>query len=433
MWRLKNSRGLFLNSNNMAQDRSIWSYVAAELAGAATTQEARNAIDEYTARPEWRLLSDFAPNRSNCPIVERNAVSLHGKLPSRWSALADNIFYGVTLDGLPNAEAHNQRFAAIVSVSLQFIWMIESYVLAYDAMLYSFREHARAYERGDVPTYHQEELVNSREAWRRLERAAEGWRDEFKIDPGDQSIHLYVPGREAADIDEAVQSVVTFTLGHELAHHILGHTSKNSERRAKEARAMLLCELSETSRAFIESYPANQQKELLCDAMAFKIVAGSFSDGTTGERDYKSAYNAIIGGCFSLLALAHVGEHWIEQRSGETHPSFQVRWQSLLLIAFETWEGWQRDRSGGHPLDLTHQLRMFVDSAFTNWLGMRGWPAAEGNAEVSDAEFQDALYRLYVQTWDERIGRKYPPEGLYEWPRPPEFLANARANDPSNK
>ena len=422
MWQIKRSRGLFLSEHQFADNRSVWSYVGEEMLRTAGSDADRSAVQTFIAREDWQKLAKFVPNVSNCPVIEQNANGLVDKLDASWKALAKNVFFGVTLDGIPNAEAHNHRNAGIVSISLQFMWLLESYVLAYDAMLYSFREHARAYDNGTSPNFDQQTLTNSRESWRRLETAAIGWRDPGRIDPGRGTVEIYVPGRDAGVVDDAVQSAVTFTLAHELAHHILGHTSRNSGTRAKDAVQRLLQNLGEASQAFIKTHPKDHERELLCDAMAFQIISGVYISSSASRRDYMSAYRAMLGSCICLLSLAHVGDHWISHDYSDTHPSFQMRWHNLLLMASEAWGDWPRDTTGGHPLDLAHQLRIFVDSAFTNRVEKAMGPSAGLYDASSDAEFQDLLFRVYMQTWDERIGNQYRLDGEYDWPRPPENL-----------
>lgn len=405
MWRLNRSRGLFLTTHDFPQNRTVWAVALDEMERQNVSQESLRQITALRKSPEFLDLHDFEARRSNCPVVDQLAEDLIRLAPVEWKALLSNVFFGISLEGEPGAFSVNKRDAGIVSLSIQYVWMIEAYVLAFDAFLEMLRGNLTNWAEVEAGAHGVEATPYLRDAWNRLEENIVPWRDPNVVYAGSAAVYDSVPGRRVDGINVVTSAAQLFAMTHEVAHHILGHTVENPGRRSIDAHKLLDESLPEASKRFINSSPGRQRDELLCDALAVLLLSGKLSPlkADTSE-EFNDAYRAIAGACFALLPLTHSNEHWVFGVEADEHPPLRDRWQSLILLAECLWSNAPRAENQGHPVDFLNQLRVFMDAAYTHCFASSNFGFARPEPSVDDA----ALLMHYLTAWEERISDRYP-------------------------
>lgn len=425
MWKLAKSRGQFSRVTGLNVNNTIWSHVANEMVRhtADSGLEHDSVLDLAERLRELERNGDLA--RSNCPVVAELAEDLIAKCPAQWKAVAKNVYFGVTLQGEPGALSFNYRDAGVVQISVQYVWLLEAYVRAFDEYLYGLRRQLDNWVREGGPAVPPP--AGGFAAWRRLEQMVHHWRDESILYVGPPEMQSpAVPGRRTDEIDAVVNAAQEWTMAHEMAHHFLGHTVRQPRARVHEANQFLDRHLPEYSRRFIDSYTQNHRDELRCDALAFLLVLGIFKESPS----HGVANRAVFGSAMALVSLSHCTEHWVGGESVDSHPAMQDRWQSLILLAESLFATWARDPRGAHPLDALNQLRVFMDVALTYWITSSAGLSEPEDAEGQQDAYEETLLHYYIRAWEQRIGDRFPVTPDIDLPVPPE-RRHLASGDPS--
>lgn len=359
MWRLKNSRGTFLDEYGFRRDRSFWWHWASWLAQSAPDADARAEMLTWRDAPKNRPAVEWEPTNSNCPAISEVVNRLVSLLPAEWRGLGRNIFVGIAPLGDANAVAWNNDRRGIVELNLQYLWVLDEYGAAFDEFRHAV---ARRITRGaDMPLRHHSDADYGAllASWRHLQDAAELWRDTSLIHLGDQRLTRLAPGRLPEERDRLRASAETFIVGHELAHHVLAHTSRGAHRRRREAEEILAGVRARRLSKERDEVPEHWQQELDADVTSMAIIARRFEhDASAGD-----AYAALFGAVIALLAATHIHGGWDVEGRSSTHPPLSVRLNNLGAAVEEWFSDTPRGPYGDHPLDLWQQLELFTEMA----------------------------------------------------------------------
>jgi hypothetical protein len=359
LWKLNKSRGNFLNKYRLRADRSFWHYYSLA-----------SGNPELLAKANAEELFEWKPDRSNCPELDAMMHDFVTDVPPKWRALVNNIFVGRVLDGEVNALAWTGLNAGVIELNFQYTVVLGAYRSAFDRHMEGIRaltdgtidlKAADAQERIDQLT-----VIMIDEIWAAMNGASEDWRDAAKI-VGLKPEFLYVPTFRSEELHlESSQRVVSvsekFVVGHELAHHLLAHTSGRKD--AAGTSAMVMEVLKEAG--CVDQFTAlssSQQKECMADVLSFLIIAKALDGSVTHE----SIYEAIAGSVFALIALAHVNRHWFT-RDGESHPGFDDRYTIITSVSRYLSRDMVQRAAGDHPLIFLAQLDGFCATAINRML-----------------------------------------------------------------
>lgn len=158
-----------------------------------------------------------------------------------------------------------------------------------------------------------------------------------------------------------------FILGHELAHHFLGHTANTSAQRKKRQLAQEALEhIYEKTQLheLVSGLNSRHTQEVQCDIILFELIAKSFDS----RPSYINIYRATAASFVALTALGYVSGHWETSPGNETHPGIITRLQAIELAVEAAIEG-RVDVGdyGDHPRGLLAQCRVFAGFAIHAW------------------------------------------------------------------
>lgn len=359
MWRLKNSRGTFLDQYGFRNDRSFWWHCASMLAESAPTNEARTAMLEWRDAPLNRPAVAWTPTNSNCPAISALVDHLVTLLPAEWKGLGRNVFVGIAPLGTANAEAWNHARRGIVELNLQYLWVLDEYAAAFDEYRHALALRVMQSDGAPLARHPDEDYGALLSSWRRLQDAVENWRDTSMIHPGNVGLTRLAPGRRREERDRLVTSAETFIVAHELAHHTLAHTSRGAGRRAREAQEILESVRARRRSLQDDEIPEAWQQELDADVTGIAIVARRFERNGSLE----DAYAALFGAVIALLAAAHIHGGWDTEDLSSTHPPLSLRLRNLGAAVEDWYADSPRGQHGDHPLELWLQLELFTEMA----------------------------------------------------------------------
>lgn len=363
MWQLTRSRGMFLNAHRMTANRTIWHYLAEAMLDSIESEDAEAYAQISSFEREVATISPGP--RSNCPLTDSLLDELIDLAPPKLKPFVQNIYVGLTLSGLAEAESNFRKNAATVEMSVQLLWVIEGLASLFDDLLYRVRQHnERANDRNFDLSAVDPQTLWAR--WDTLDDAVILWRRAGFIHAGDSELETRIPGRTDAEFGRWCQQAQLFVIGHELGHHLLGHHLKapHKKLRVSLARTEYAARVPPWIDEFVETFPKAQQEELQCDIFSILLLSGSFVADTQGV-DYSKPYGAIGGAALSLLSLTFIDDRWVGESESDTHPSLQSRWTALAKFWRQAWASSPRDRFSGHPIDLLEQLSFFLDVALT--------------------------------------------------------------------
>ncbi|ASK65749.1 hypothetical protein CFK39_07755 [Brachybacterium avium] len=359
MWRLKNSRGTFLDVYGFRHDRSFWWHCASLLAESAPDADAQAEMLAWRDAPKNRPAVEWEPTNSNCPAISALVDRLVVLLPAEWRGLGRNIFVGITPLGEANAVAWNHDRRGIVELNLQYLWVLDEYGAAFDEFRYAVALRITREAEAPIQRHSDADYGALLSSWRHLQDAAELWRDTSVVHPGDQRLTRLAPGRLPEERDRLRSSAETFIVGHELAHHVLAHTSRGAHQRRREAEKILDGVRTRRHSREGDEIPGRWQQELDADVTSMAIIARRFGhDGSVGD-----AYAALFGAVIALVAAAHINVGWAAGDRSSTHPPLSVRLSNLGAAVEEWYSDTPRGPHGDHPLDLWQQLELFTEMA----------------------------------------------------------------------
>lgn len=360
MWKLKNSRGSFLEKYDLRHDRSIWWHVEEQLLDAAPDDFAREELLRLREDLEQKELARWVPTNSNCPAIGALLDRLITLLPQEWKALGRNIFVGIAPLGEVNAEAWNHHVRGVVELNLQYLWVLDEYAAAFDEFRHSMALQISGGSNSRLTRHQDPDYGRLLASWQHLQAAAAEWRDPSLVHPGHEVLGRLAPGRRRTERDRVVSASETFIVAHELAHHLMAHTSRGAKRRARQAREILGGVVAHRHDEEWESLPSSWRQELEADVVGLALIARRFGrEGTLGD-----GYAALLGATVALLATTHINGNWADDGPRGSHPPFMLRLAHLLSAADLWYRDTPRGPHGDHPLDLCVQLEMFVRVAW---------------------------------------------------------------------
>lgn len=351
---LKNSRGKFFETHNMPRDRSFWYYFL-EWAG---------RLQELPAHDIERL-SSWKPERSNCPELTVVMEDFTQIIPPEWRNLADSIFVGRVLDGATNAKAWTMVKAGIIEINIQYTIVLSAYVAAFDEYIRSVRDllYGLVEDRDNVERIVDRLDDRLSRPWYHLEESRPQWMDVRLLAGGSPALLQATPPDRVELREDAVLACEEFAVAHELAHHLLGHTTSSS----KKAKAKAVVDAAVSSGSLMDQMAKlnqSQTQELEADILAFVMMA----DAINKTAPFTRLYRALVGGIISLVALAHVNDAWIDTSQNPSHPNFIVRCTAISALIEWLAESRPRGAHGDHPLGLLTQLLGFSGVALNAWL-----------------------------------------------------------------
>jgi hypothetical protein len=367
---LKNSRGKFFEVHRMPRDRSFWYYVI----------EQQGRLNELADEDVARLLA-WKPECSNCPELTEVIGDLIHKVPAEWRALANNIFVGrVFNDGEANAKAWTRVKAGIIEINLQYTWVLNAYVAAFDDYARTVSDLIQKIlepgEDMDQVVRALDDRLSKRRYW--LDESRPEWLDLGMLSIGKPALLQSTPPDRIEIRDNAVGACEAFAIAHELAHHLLWHTvSRSGKSKAWQAVEATIANAGIAD--IISRQNSSQRQELHADILAFMITANAIN----GTPTFNGLYGALVGSMISHVALADVNESWIEKDASASHPDFIARCE--VIAALTEWLSKSRPAGsvGDHPLGLLVQLQGFLSLAINAWLN-RGAPNKVRRASVLD-------------------------------------------------
>lgn len=413
MWRLKNSRGTFLDEYGFRHDRSFWWHCAALIAESAPNDEARAKMLDWRDAPENHPAVLWSPTNSNCPAISALVDRLVTLLPAEWRALGRNVFVGIAPLGEVNAEAWNQHRRGIVELNLQYLWVLDEYGAAFDEYRHAVSVRISRDTYSPLRSHEDADYGALLSSWRHLQDVAGHWRNEAVIYPGDHKLIRLAPGRLPEERERLTTSAEMFIVAHELAHHFLAHTSRGANQRRRQAERILANVRTRRNLTQDAPIPEPWQKELDADIVGMAIIARQFEPG----RSFGDAYAAEFGAVLALIAVAHIHDDWDVEDHSSTHPPLALRLRNLAAAVEEWYSDAPRARHGDHPLDLWLQLELFCEMA-------QLCAETPGQLEaVGEEHFTTVLAATHLQRWEALEARiplpqDYTPQPLPErWPR----------------
>lgn len=379
----------------MTSDRTIWDYLAEAMLASIGSDDVDASARIASFRQRVAAISPGL--RSNCPLTDSLLEELIELSPPELKQFVQNIYVGLTLSGLAEAESHFHHNAATVEMSVQLLWVIEGLASLFDDLLFRIRQHNEGVNgRGFDPS-----AVDPHNLWTRwdaLDAAVPLWRQAGFIHAGDPELNVRIPGRADEEFGRWCQQAQLFAIGHELGHHFLGHHLKSPRKK----RRVSLAENEYTARVprwiddFVETFPKAQREELRCDLFSLLLLSGRFLDDSQ-STDYSRPYGAIGGAALALLSLTYIDDRWVGESLSDTHPSLQARWTAIAKFWRQAWQSSPRDQYSGHPIDLLEQLNFFLDIALTRRLRKVSQalvpPAGEDELALLAAELGNRMLR----------------------------------------
>lgn len=361
MWKLHKSRGQFLAKHKAPNDRSFWWQLTTDQANAQPNEEDRKTFLAWRDDSTNTSAVQWEPTNSNCPAMSATVDSVVSLLPPEWKGIGRNVFVGIVVDGEVNASAWNHTDAGIIEINLQYLWILEEYASAFDEYRHAIsrRISSAIGDRDVLPAHKDADYGKLIASWKKLENAAESWRNPAMISPGGELLTQLAPGRKLDERNRVITAAESFIIAHELAHHVMAHTSQGAKRRAREAQHILKQVFDFGEATGCTPLTTSWKQEIEADIVAIAILSEQFE----GHGRREAAYLALFGSVIALTSVAHIERHWSNDDIDESHPSLTTRLQ-YIHAAIDMWYGdLERGIHGDHPLDLWDQLELFVQVA----------------------------------------------------------------------
>jgi len=288
--------------------------------------------DEKERDQEKSWLFDHVPNLSNCALLEENIKELIMRAGDNTQIMKrlSQMFVAKRRDLHPDAYATSTRreyFGDLVFFHVGLSDACFQYTSLFAELAYLKQLH---YQLGDdaplvkhltqIAASHASKLALAQQKWK-IERDYVKLDDETVVEVEKSSI------ARVAEIAAGL-SVQTdkFILGHEIAHHLLGHTGKAND-------GMRIIESLPTSCQFWQNMPAEHAREFQADALAVCLVTGMVDPQSIAQRQ-KAQEKFAIQACFgALLTITVLGQFSpdiiIASRS---HPSIIDRFEQCRCI-----------------------------------------------------------------------------------------------------
>ncbi|MEU4523117.1 hypothetical protein AB0F52_30960 [Amycolatopsis sp. NPDC024027] len=357
MANLADSRNKFYAKHKLPKQGSFWYEVIRRL----------DQLDNASAT-SLEFHRTWRPDRSNCPELTSHVEHLIDSLPAEWRAAAKSIFVGRIINAEANAQAWTERQAGIIEINLQYTYILNSYVVAFDEFTRVVRTLIGdiVNEQGDNPQWVERLHHQLYEPWDYLDSSRQEWIDSKIIGGTNRKLTSKITAKRRATLEVAEESCEMFIVGHELAHHLLGHTTSSSKnRKAKRAVDEAIQGADIWNELIKLTLP--QKREIHADILSFLMIADSIERAAS----FSNIYRATLGSTLSLLALTHVNEAWLEDDSASTHPGFDVRFKIISELVKWLSADRKREPLGDHPLGLLAQLTGFCAIALREWLSRR--------------------------------------------------------------
>lgn len=341
----------------MRDDRSFW-WHAFKAMGAT----------EILEDPRQQPVLHWKPERSNCPEVQEVLEGLIGDAPERWKAVLSNVFVGRTLEGDPNAEAWNRGRVGVVELTLQYTNVLTSYINAFDHFVFGVYAIIKEIDLSSETAQRDVDEVTRQayaEIWDLLDSAQPMVSDVTRL-VGSAAADIGMHPSRSPDVHaSAVSACERWIICHEVAHHLLGHTSDPGRADAQVTRTRLLGILTEAGVvADALSLAPSPRQELEADCLGFLLAARAVDR----SPDFADLYRAALGSYISLLAVTHARDDWVQGPSS-THPELETRLGAISrLVVHLSGDRPQTDGLGDHPLGLLIQLETFAIAARAHWM-----------------------------------------------------------------
>ncbi|MEU2778838.1 hypothetical protein ABZ646_39755 [Streptomyces sp. NPDC007162] len=365
MWKLQNSRHWFYVDCGRPEE-NFWKTLF-EQAGRRDLVSAKK-YEEFLA---WK------PTNSNCPELQQVAEDLISLAPVEWQATMRNVFVARAFKGDANAEASSFRGAGVIELNYGLTSTAMIYSTLFCHFYASLRSAATEVDFSDAEQEITDMIIEEleRSAFEPIliaESSVSSWASEGNVYAVHPLFFELPAGRMDSEYHDLVTATEMFVVGHEFAHHMLGHTEEHF-RHAAKAKRIVGRWISDIGAAEImNSLNEDQRAEVEADVTAFLLLSGELSEKRTRGRIYR----AIGGSMLALISLAHVNGHWVSQDDKATHPDFLTRYEVLArLIKYMTMpmpigEGTERNPHGDHPIGFLIQFRGFT-SAFLQAMASR--------------------------------------------------------------
>ncbi|WP_435209417.1 hypothetical protein [Micromonospora sp. bgisy143] len=356
---LKNSRGKFFHIHKMPPDRSFWWYFLETV-----VPQPEATLSRYS-KADVELFTTFRPQRSNCEQLTIVMEDLTRSLPDDCKALARNLFVGRTLDGEINARAWSERQAGLVEISLQYTHVLGAYAATYDEYFQSVRS---LFKTITDPAVNEDELVarlaeRLEQPWSELRAQQSQWKDPTVVLGGCATIFSSVTPERMPTVERAVLAGEAFIIAHELAHHLLGHTSTRRDKQTAKHALHEALNATSIPQILLPLNPS-QCQEIEADALGFLICANALR----GTPTFPEIYHALAGSVLSFVAAAHVKDDWIADDIAPTHPGFFERMRVITELTTLVAKQRPADKETGHPLAFLAQLQTFSALALNAYL-----------------------------------------------------------------
>jgi hypothetical protein len=393
VWNLAKSRRAFLAEQRQQGDRSFWFYAFTAMGLTEVLEDDRHQDTLW-----WK------PHRSNCAEIEGVLEDLIHDAPNHWKALLSNVFVGRTLTGDPNAEAWNRGRVGVVEISLQFTNILTDYINAFDQFFFALR---RILTDIDLSAPDAQERVDKLDAaahvgvWTSLDAAQSQMADVTRL-VGSVAVDLGLhPNRTPEAHAVTVSACERFVIGHEIAHHLLGHTAGADRPDAKATRRYLARILHDAGASdLLANLGESARQEVHADCLGLLISARAVER----DPDGRALYGPIAGSFLTLLAVTHARDDWLLDGSS-THPPVWMRLSVLDKLIRHIAAGVPLEEVEGrhaHSIGFLIQMEVFAGGAIRHWLhrvlpeefSEAGLLEMASKAIDEEAEFADRIPEL---------------------------------------
>ena len=326
MWDLVAAKKQFVSNNNGSLDHSFWYHMLKK-------QNQQTILND----PALKLAFDWKPDRSNCPELNLAVNDLLNVIKPAWATLLNGVFVGRVFAPELNAWAHQRGGKAYVRLSFQYTTVLAAYIAAFDR----FTDLALRSSSSPIKdVFHG--ISVSREHWANEESFA-GVHRALLAGPKNRNAELY---------NGLVLPAEMFIVCHEFAHHLLGHTSKNTKKRLGVEDGLRKQLATHRVGQHIWSRRESQKDELLSDVLGLKLVA------KLAGNDTQVAYGTLIGAICALVAEADIKNHWHGDADDE-YPNTSDRIGLLLSLTTHVFNN-LKPYGGGSINHLAQQLYVFA-------------------------------------------------------------------------
>ncbi len=356
MWKLSESRRRFYSERAIPEE-NFWKTLFRQ-------SDRRDVLDDE----RFKEYLNWIPNRANCPELELAMERLIDIAPVAWKATMRNIFVAREFREDANASAWSFRSSGVVELNYGFTTAAMIYTTLfccfYDAMVV-----AHNYLVDDADDLEVLEMLLDeahRGAFEPIliaEQSRVAWAEHNRVYPAHPALLELPYGRETSQYHSLVEAVEEFTIGHEVCHHMLGHTAE-STRVSPIARVVEHWMERAGVRHYLEQLNPSQVQEIQADVGAFLLLSGELGDGVTRSGVYRSIGGSII----AITALAHISENWASADQADTHPDYITRYDILYRVAKELGMNVSIGEVGDHPAGFLLQLSGFISMVLQTWL-----------------------------------------------------------------